>query len=132
MKLSRYELEHLAEWHREEQYRHARNDDYLDADCCKRRIAEISGYLSAHAGADFTPQRSPEAMSIYGKRIGDFTLTVSEPSPRWITIEHDSGPKMPKMTFNADELSDLGYALTCAARECFGTTVNATNARPKP
>ena len=52
---------------------------------------------------------------IFKKPIGEFTLTVSDPTPRWITIEHEGGVPL---TINERELSDLKYLLECAQREC--------------
>jgi hypothetical protein len=49
--LSRYEIEHLAEWHRNEQYMCSEREDYCSADDHKRRhkeLVQIAQTPSAH------------------------------------------------------------------------------------
>lgn len=53
-------------------------------------------------------------MSIFRKKVGSFTISVSPPLPMWVEIEHDGGHTTGKLKFTSDEVQDLIYALRCA------------------
>lgn len=48
-------------------------------------------------------------MQSHRKKAGKFTVTVSSPSPRWVTIERDNGDSF--HTLALEDINDLIYAL---------------------
>lgn len=48
------------------------------------------------------------------KQAGRFTVTISEPAPRWIKIECDNGDAFYSLSF--EDASDLVYALKRAVK----------------
>lgn len=58
---------------------------------------------------------------MFEKSVGEFTVSVSDPFPYWITIEHEFCDGVVK--FEHEQLDDIIYALTQA-----GKHINAARA----